>query len=164
MLVGDLTHLQEKQVKHGINEFAIYFDHVKRIETEFQQGLIELTNIYPDTAEGNRNMYTDYRGQKQFMRGQKAERGYDVEFNSEKLADDDPIKHALASYYALYDLATAPGTKTINWDLWQQEYDHLMTKLSLEQQIAVTRNSHDLPIPEVFMQRLMKVGKKNIEE
>ena len=160
MLVDDLTGRQEEQVKNGVNQFAIYFNNIKRIETEYQNGLIKLTEIYPNTAEGNRNMYTQYRGLKSMMRGQKKERGYDLEFNSDRLNDKDPNKRALAQYYALYELATTPGTQVIDWDLWQEEFDKLMATLSLEQQVAVTRNSHDLPMPEVFMQRLARIGKK----
>jgi len=160
MLTDDLTKLQEEQVKQGANDFALYFNNIKRIEEEYQQGLIALTQLYPATKEGNRNMYTAYRGLKSGMRGQKTERGYDIEFEDESLKDSNPNKRALAQYWALYEKATIPGTQALDWDLWQNEYDKLMQTFTLEQQVTVARNSHDLPMPAVFMQRLAQIGKK----
>lgn len=160
MLTDDLTHLQEEQVKQGSNDFALYFNNIRRIEKEYQDGLIELTKIHPPTKEGNRNMYTAYRGLKSFMRGQKKERGYEIEFNNDSLEDENPNTRALGEYWALYDKATLPGTEVIDWDIWQVEYDKLMMTLTLEQQTAVARNSHDLPMPPEFMQRLASVGLK----
>ena len=105
-------------------------------------------------------MYTAYRGLKSGMRGQKTERGYDIEFEDESLKDSNPNKRALAQYWALYEKATIPGTQALDWDLWQNEYDKLMQTFTLEQQVTVARNSHDLPMPAVFMQRLAQIGKK----
>ena len=162
MLTDDLTHLQQEQVKNGTNDFAMYFNNIKRIDEEFYNTLIELTKIYPNTSEGNRNLYTAYRGAKSAVKGAKRERGYDIEFEDEtkNLKSDIPSVVALAKYRMIFDKVTTPGTSAVNWEQFEIEYQKLMSTLTLEQQITVSRNSMDTPLPKEFMARLATVGKK----
>ena len=160
-LVKELTPLQAEQVRKGKSDYAIYFNNIERINEEFQAGLRALVLQYPDTPEGNRDLYTTYRGMKSHRRGQLKERGYDVEFREPNLEEEsNPVKIALAKYHQLYDKAIIPGTFVINWDRWEEEYDKLMSILTLEQQVAITRNNDDLPMPVEFLERLSKIGKK----
>ena len=160
-LVKELTPLQEEQVRKGKNDYAIYFNNIERINIEFQEGLKAITLQYPDTPEGNRDLYTTYRGMKSHRRGQLKERGYDAEFREPNIEDEtDLVKIALARYHQIYDKAVIPGTFVINWDRYDEEYDKLMSSLTLDQQVAITRNNDDLPMPPEFLERLAKIGKK----
>ena len=157
-IMDQLSPLQEQTIKRGTNDFAVYFSDIERIEKNFQNELIEMTKLYPNTAEGNRNMYDRYRQLKSYIRGQKFEVGYDVEFDEIDDQVTDPKKIALNKYFKMFDTVRIPGTQLIDWEKWETEYDTLMKSLTLEQQAVIARNTSRLPIPYVFLERLKYLG------
>ena len=156
-LMEQLSPIQEQQVKRGKNDFAIYFNDVDRINKSFQSELIEMTKLYPNTPEGNRNMYDRYRQLKSYRRGQLHEIGYHVEFDEPELSDVKS-KNTLNKYYKMFDSVRIAGTQLINWDLWEVEYEKLMNSLSLDQQLVISRNTSRLPIPYQFLERIKYLG------
>jgi len=157
-LMEQLTPLQEESVKRGTNDFALYFNDIGRIEKEFEEELKYMTSIYPNTPEGNRNMYDRYRQLKSFTRGRKHEIGYDIEFDETDPDETDPKKIALNKYYNLFELTRIPGTQMQDWDLWEIEYEKLMNSLSLEQQAVIARNTSRTSIPYQFLERIKYLG------
>ena len=157
-LMEQLTPLQEESVKRGTNDFALYFNDIKRIEQEFKDELLYMTNIYPNTPEGNRNMYDRYRQLKSYTRGRKHDIGYDIEFDEPDLDETDPKKNALNKYYNLFELTRIPGTQMQDWDLWEIEYEKLMDSLTLEQQAVIARNTSRTSIPYQFLERIKYLG------
>ncbi len=156
-LMEQLSPIQEQQVKRGKNDFAIYFNDVDRINKDFQSELIEMTAMYPNTPEGNRNMYDRYRQLKSYRRGQLHEIGYDVEFDEPELSDVKS-KNTLNKYYKMFDSVRIAGTQLIDWDQWELEYEKLMSSLSLDQQLVIARNTSRLPIPYQFLERIKYLG------
>jgi len=156
-LMDQLTPIQEEQVKRGKNDFAIYFNDVDRINQSFQKELIDMTALYPNTPEGNRNMYDRYRQLKSYRRGQLYEIGYDVEFD-EPEPSDVASKNTLNKYYKMFDSVRIAGTQLIDWDQWEIEYEKLMNSLSIDQQLVIARNTSRLPIPYQFLERIKYLG------
>ena len=157
-IMDQLSPLQEQTIKRGTNDFAIYFSDIERIDKNFQNELIEMTKLYPNTPEGNRNMYDRYRQLKSYIRGQKFEVGYDIEFDETNDEITDPKKLALNKYFKMFDTVRIPGTQLIDWERWETEYDTLINSLTLEQQAVIARNTSRLPIPYVFLERLKYLG------
>jgi len=157
-LMDQLTPLQEEQVKRGSNDFALYFNDIQRIEEEFQQELLYMTKVYPNTPEGNRNMYDRYRQLKSYVRGRKYEIGYNIEFDEPDPNITDPKKIALNKYYALFEKSRIPGTQMQDWDLWEIEYEKLINSLSLDQQAVIARNTSRDSIPYQFLERIKYLG------
>ena len=156
--MDQLTPLQEQQVKRGTNDFALYFNDIERIEKEFQNELLYMTKVYPNTPEGNRNMYDRYRQLKSYTRGRKHELGYDIDFDEPDPNVTDPKKIALNKYYALFDKTRIPGTQMQDWDMWEIEYEQLMNSLSVEQQAVIARNTSRTSIPYQFLERIKYLG------
>ena len=157
-IMEQLSPLQEQTVKRGTSDFALYFSDIERIEREFQNELIEMTKLYPNTPEGNRNMYDRYRQLKSYIRGQKYEVGYDIEFDEPDSNVTDPKKVALNKYFSMFEKVRIPGTQLTNWDQWEVEYEILMNSLTLEQQAVIARNTSRLPIPYQFLERIKYLG------
>ena len=157
-LMDQLTPLQEQQVKRGTNDFALYFNDIERIEKEFQNELLYMTKVYPNTPEGNRNMYDRYRQLKSYTRGRKHELGYDIDFDEPDPNVTDPKKIALNKYYALFEKTRIPGTQMQDWDMWEIEYEQLMNSLSIEQQAVIARNTSRTSIPYQFLERIRYLG------
>tara|TARA_Y100000593_G_scaffold64940_1_gene119657 strand:+ start:1862 stop:11635 length:9774 start_codon:yes stop_codon:yes gene_type:complete len=155
-----LNWLQDKQLKRATSDFAIYFADVDRINKEFQDAILAYMEIYPDTPEGNRDLYYRYGLLKNYRRGQLNEIGADIEFGEHDIENKDPIIKALARYNSLFDDPNirVQGTQIIDWEKYDVLYDQLMNEMSEEQQIAIQRNSNRLPLPEKFLQRLSRVG------
>ena len=156
-LMDQLTPIQEEQVKRGKNDFAIYFNDVDRINEAFQKELIDMTALYPNTSEGNRNMYDRYRQLKRYRRGQLYEIGYDVEFDEPEPSDVES-KNTLNKYYKMFDSVRIAGTQLIDWDRWEIEYEKLNNSLTLDQQLVIARNTSRLPIPYQFLERIKYLG------
>ena len=156
-LMDQLTPIQEEQVKRGKNDFAIYFNDVDRINEAFQKELIDMTALYPNTPEGNRNMYDRYRQLKSYRRGQLYEIGYDVEFDEPEPSDVES-KNTLNKYYKMFDSVRIAGTQLIDWDRWEIEYEKLNNSLTLDQQLVIARNTSRLPIPYQFLERIKYLG------
>ena len=155
-----LNWLQDKQLKRATSDFAIYFADVDRVNTEFQDAILAYMEIYPDTPEGNRDLYYRYGLLKNYRRGQLNEIGADIEFGEHDIENKNPVIKALAKYNALFDDPSirVKGTQIINWEKYDILYDQLMSEMSEEQQIAIQRNSNRLPLPEKFLQRLSRIG------
>ena len=155
-----LSWLQEKQLQRATSDFAIYFGDVDRINEEFQKSILAYMDIYPDTTEGNRDLYYRYGLLKNYRRGQLAEIGADIEFDEHDTENEDPIIQALAKYNSLFDNPDikVKGTQIINWEKYDELYDAMMSEMSIEQQLAIQRNSNRLPLPERFLQRLSRIG------
>jgi len=116
-----------------------------------------MTALYPNTPEGNRNMYDRYRQLKSYRRGQLYEIGYDVEFD-EPEPSDVASKNTLNKYYKMFDSVRIAGTQLIDWDQWEIEYEKLMNSLSIDQQLVIARNTSRLPIPYQFLERIKYLG------
>ena len=160
-LTERLNPLQQKQAERGTSDFALYFNRKKQIEEEFTNGLMELMMRYPNTKEGNRDMYFAYRQLKGFKRGREYQEMQDIEWEEHDQEDKDPIKKALAQTYALYDdpeIDIAPGV--VDWDVWEMKNDALLKSFTPEQRTAVKRNQRKDPIPGPFLLRLQEVAKK----
>ena len=155
-----LNWLQDKQLKRATSDFAVYFADVDRVNTEFQDAILAYMEIYPDTPEGNRDLYYRYGLLKNYRRGQLNEIGADIEFGEHDIENKNPVIKALAKYNALFDDPSirVKGTQIINWEKYDILYDQLMSEMSEEQQIAIQRNSNRLPLPEKFLQRLSRIG------
>lgn len=160
-LTDRLTPLQQQQAERGTSDFAVYFERKKQISEEFVNGLMELIQRYPNTKEGNRDLYFAYRQLKGFKRGREYQEMLDIEWEEHDLEHSDPIKRALAQAHALYDdpeIAIAPGV--IDWDVWEIKNDALLRTFTPEQRIAVKRNQRKDPIPQPVLFRLRDVAKK----
>lgn len=157
-ILEQISPLQEQTIKRGTNDYALYFNEIERIEDSFQNELLEMTKLYPNTAEGNRNMYDRYRQLKSYVRGQKYEVGYDVDFNEADVDPKDLKKVALSKYFAMFETVRIPGTQLINWDQWEIEYENLMNSLTLQQQAVIARNTSRTRIPYQFLERIKYLG------
>ena len=122
-----------------------------------QKELIDMTALYPNTPEGNRNMYDRYRQLKSYRRGQLYEIGYDVEFDEPEPSDVES-KITLNKYYKMFDSVRIAGTQLIDWDRWEIEYEKLNNSLTLDQQLVIARNTSRLPIPYQFLERIKYLG------
>jgi len=160
-LTDRLLPLQQIQAERGTSDFALYFNKKREISEEFINGAIALTNKFPNTKEGNRNLYFQYRLLKSWRHGREYQEQLDIEWEEHDLEDRDPIKRALAQSYALYDdpeIATGPGV--MDWDVWEIKNDALLRTFTPEQRLAVKRNQRKEPIPFQLLSRLQNVAKK----
>ena len=163
-LSDQLSSYQEKQLERTDNPMTDYFEKVREIDRTFYNGILFLMDEYPDTKEGNRNLFYKYRDWKSNRHGRRFQASIDLEDEWANRETDDPILQAINKSNAIYDIEgvqVEPGV--IDWDKWEEEQDKLLRTLTSTQQLAIKRNSKDFPLPNEFLRRMQTGSKKEYQ-
>lgn len=163
-LSKQLSDYQQRQLERTDNPMTEYFERIKEIDQEYVRGIIALMDVYPDTKEGNRDLFYRYRTLKGYRHGRRYEAGIDLEDEWANRETNDPILQAINKANALYEIEGVeiePGV--IDWDVLEEEQAKLMKTLTPEQQLAVKRNQSDFPLPADFLRRMQTGSKKEYQ-
>lgn len=164
-LSKQLSDYQQRQLERTDNPMTEYFEKIKTIDEEFVRGIIALMERFPDTKEGNRDLFFTYRTLKGHRYGRRYEAGIDLEDEWANRETNDPILQAINKANELYEIEGVqiePGV--IDWDLFEEEQAKLMKTLTPEQQLAVKRNQSDFPLPAEFLRRMQTGSKKEYQK